>query len=89
MGRFALSEPDALNEYPRWRDQKYMASQGFLPLASTLRGTSLYLRLWSSTERRLTRVARDAERSSKRCSKARYVTAVHSSHYIQKLHRNL
>ena len=29
--RFAQREPDALSEYPRWRDQEFMASQGFLP----------------------------------------------------------
>ena len=29
--RFAKGEPDALKEYPRWHDQQYMLSQGFLP----------------------------------------------------------
>ena len=37
--RFAQGEPDALGEFPRWQDQAFLRSEGFLPLGRRLQGT--------------------------------------------------
>ena len=88
--RFAQSEPDALKEYPRWRDQQYMVSQGFLrpgqhlawrfskPLIVIEHGTPPEP-VWHEMQEDL----------ASRSSKSRFITASQSSHYIQKLQPQL
>ena len=84
--RFAQSEPQALSEYPRWRDQQFMASQGFLPLGQHLawRFTKPLIVIehgappepvWHEMQQDL----------ASRSPKSRFITATNSSHYIQKL----
>jgi pimeloyl-ACP methyl ester carboxylesterase len=88
--RFARSEPNALAEYPRWRDQHFMVSQGFLPSGKHLtwhfskplivieHGTPPEP-VWHEMQQDL----------ASRSPKAQFVTATHSSHYIQKLQPQL
>jgi hypothetical protein len=88
--RFAQSEPDALKEYPRWQDQQYMVSQGFLPPGEHLtwhfskplivieHGMPLEP-VWHSMQLDL----------ASRSSRSRFITAIHSSHYIQRLQPQL
>jgi pimeloyl-ACP methyl ester carboxylesterase len=88
--RFAQSEPDALSEYPRWRDQRVMSAQGFLPPGEHLR--------WRFTKPLVViehaippepvwhKMQQDlASRSTESC----FITATRSSHYIQKLQPTL
>ena len=88
--RFAKSEPDALKEYPRWQDQQYMLSQGYL-----LPGEHLKWRftkpliviehgippepVWHEMQLDL----------ASRSSQSQFVVATQSSHYIQKLQPQL
>jgi pimeloyl-ACP methyl ester carboxylesterase len=88
--RFAKGDPDALKEYPRWRDQQYMLSQGFLPPGEHLK--------WRFTKPLIViehgvppepvwhEMQLDLAGRSKR---SRFLTATDSSHYIQKLQPQL
>lgn len=88
--RFAQSEPDALKEYPRWQDRQYMLSQGFLPPGEHLKwnfSKPLIViehglppePVWHAMQLDL----------ASRSSHSRFITATHSSHYIQKLQPQL
>jgi pimeloyl-ACP methyl ester carboxylesterase len=88
--RFAQNEPDALSEYPRWRDQQFMASQGFLPPGQRL--TWRFSKpliviehgippepVWHAMQKDL----------ASRSPSGQILTATRSSHYIQKLQPQL
>lgn len=88
--RFAQSEPAALTEYPRWRDETFMLSQGFLPPGRHLEWTFtkplVVLEhgrppepVWHAMQEDL----------ASRSPRSHLVTATESSHYIQKLQPTL
>ena len=88
--RFAQSEPQALSKYPRWRDRKFMRSEGFLPPGERLRwtfGKPLVViehgippePVWHAMQLDL----------ASRSPQSNFVTATNSSHYIQKLQPQL
>lgn len=84
--RFAQSEPDALNEYPRWRDQQFMASQGFLPPGEhlTWRFSKPLIVIEHGTPPEPVWHEMQKDLAS-RSPSGRLLTATRSSHYIQKL----
>lgn len=88
--RFAQSEPDALKEYPRWHDQQFMASQGFLPTGEHLswRFTKPLVVIEHGTPPEPVWHEMQQDLAT-RSAKARFITATHSSHYIQKLQPEL
>ncbi len=84
--RFAQGEPDALGEYPRWRDQDFMRSEGFLPPGEHLRWTFTkplitiehgipFEPVWHQMQMDL----------ANRSPQGHLVTAADSGHYIQKI----
>ena len=88
--RFAQGEPEALKEYPRWQDREYMMSQGFLPpgqhLAWRFSKPLIVVEhgippepVWHAMQQDL----------ASRSSRSQFITAVQSSHYIQKLQPQL
>lgn len=88
--RFAQSEPGALSEYPRWRDRKFMLSQGFLPPLQHVQWKFskplIVLEhgipsdpVWHEMQLDL----------ASRSPEGRLVKATESSHYIQKLQPDL
>lgn len=88
--RFARSEPDALTEYPRWHDRQFMVSQGFLPPDQRL--------VWHFSKPLIViehgippePVWHEMQEDlASRSPKAQFITATHSSHYIQKLQPQL
>ena len=88
--RFAQREPDALKEYPRWQDQQFMASQGFLPpdkhLAWHFSKPLIVIEHGIPPEPVWHEMQEDL---ASRSPRARFITATHSSHYIQKLQPQL
>jgi pimeloyl-ACP methyl ester carboxylesterase len=88
--RFAQGEPEALTEYPRWRDQRFMASQGFLasgehltwkfskPLVVIEHGVPPEP-VWHEMQKDL----------ASRSPKARFITATNSGHSIQRFQPQL
>ena len=88
--RFAQSQPDALKEYPRWQDQAFMASQGFLPpgehLAWRFAKPLVVIEHGIPPEPVWHQMQVDL---ASRSPKAQFITATHSSHYIQKLQPEL
>jgi len=88
--RFAQSEPDALKEYPRWEDRQFMASQGFLPpgehLAWHFSKPLIVIEHGTPPEPVWHEMQEDL---ASRSPKGRFITATHSSHYIQKLQPQL
>ena len=87
--RFAKSMPDALSEYPRWKDQVYMSEQGFLPPEqhSTWHFSKPLIVIEHETPPEP--VWHDMQEDlASRSPKSEFITA-HSSHYIQKLQPTL
>lgn len=84
--RFAQSEPDALSEYPRWRDKDFMRSEGFLAPGERLTWTFtkplIVLEHGIPPEPVWHEMQMDLARRSRR---GHLLTATESSHYIQKI----
>ena len=84
--RFAESEPEALIEYPRWKDQQFMSSQGFLAagqhLAWRFSKPLIVIEHGIPPEPVWHQMQLDL---ASRSPQSRFITATHSSHYIQKL----
>jgi hypothetical protein len=88
--RFAEGEPEALSEYPRWKDQAFMSGQGFLPFGKLLlwhfskplvvieHGTPPEL-VWHKMQKDL----------AARSPQGQFITATRSSHSIQKIQPEL
>ena len=83
--RFAKSEPNALSEYPRWRDQDFMRSEGFLAPGERLRWTFakplIVLEHGIPPEPVWHELQMDL---AKRSPQGHLLTATESSHYIQR-----
>lgn len=84
--RFAQGEPDALLEYPRWRDQGFMRSQGFLPPGEHLRWmfTKPLIVLEHGIPHEPVWHKMQLDLAS-RSPQGRLITATNSKHYIQKM----
>ena len=84
--RFAQSEPDALSEYPRWHDQDFMRSEGFLPPGEHLRWTFtkplIIIEHGIPVEPVWHQMQVDL---ASRSPQGQLITATKSSHYIQKI----
>ena len=83
--RFAKSEPEALAEYPDWKDRSAMSAQGFLPPEERLD--------WHFTKPLIViehgippePVWHDMQEDlARRSPQGKLITATHNSHYIQK-----
>jgi pimeloyl-ACP methyl ester carboxylesterase len=83
--RFAQDEPNALSEYPRWKDQGFMSTEGFLPPGEHMQWTFIKPLIviehgippepvWHKMQSDLAR----------RSSQGQLITATKSSHSIQK-----
>jgi hypothetical protein len=88
--RFAKDEPEALNEYPDWKDVAAMRAEGFLPPDELLQWhfekPLIVLEhaippepIWHEMQENL----------AKRSPQGKLITATKSSHYIQKLQPEL
>lgn len=88
--RFANDEPKALSEYPQWQNQSVMSAQGFLPPEKRLEwrfDKPLIViehaippdPVWHKMQKDL----------ASRSPKSEFITATHSSHYIQKIQPEL
>lgn len=84
--RFAESEPEALKEYPQWRDAAAMSAQGFLPpgkhLTWKFKKPLIVIEHGIPPEPVWHLMQEDL---ASRSLKSEFLTATGSSHYIQKI----
>ena len=88
--RFAKDEPEALSEYPKWKDAAAMASEGFLPPDERLQWhfSKPLIVLEHGIPPEPVWHAMQVDLAS-RSPKGKLITATQSSHYIQKLQPDL